>query len=322
VSASLPAALPDAVLLPAPVPVTVETQTPDLVVVAGAHGGDLLAAMSVEGVQQLTGGARFAAELWGPTGPERVSVFAVDPVAFRPFTPDVTAQAPGVWERLRDGDAVVRHDTAHRLELALGSSARLRRTRADELDVRVGAFASNGVPPLADVVVPWDVGRRLGAGAPNLLVVAVADGASVERTGDAIIEAIGGGPWAPLEPPEESQAEIGTVGFEGFTYTDNGDGTIVIDQAWVDRWITTVDLPLLGRTSCNRVMIPQLVGALDEIVATGLGDHIDPDQFAGSYYPRHIMWDPNRGISMHAWGLAIDINVADNPVGAVPVMDP
>jgi hypothetical protein len=74
-------------------------------------------------------------------------------------------------------------------------------------------------------------------------------------------------------------------------------------------------------TSCHRAMVPQLFAAVDELIELELYDHLDPSQFAGCFVPRHIDRDPSRGLSMHAWGLAIDVNARDNPLGATPVMD-
>jgi hypothetical protein len=69
-------------------------------------------------------------------------------------------------------------------------------------------------------------------------------------------------------------------------------------------------------------MLPQLYGALAEIRARGLARAIDPHQFGGCYVSRTIMWDPANPPSMHAWGLAIDLNVATNPYGRAPHQDP
>jgi hypothetical protein len=65
-----------------------------------------------------------------------------------------------------------------------------------------------------------------------------------------------------------------------------------------------------------------LEGALTEIRDSGLSASIKPGQYGGCYAPRFIQRDGSKPLSMHAWGLAVDINVADNPVGSRPNLDP
>jgi hypothetical protein len=67
---------------------------------------------------------------------------------------------------------------------------------------------------------------------------------------------------------------------------------------------------------------PPADAALREVKEAGLYGHFKREQFAGCFMPRHILWNPNRGLSMHAWGLAIDFNSIDNAFGKRPVMDP
>jgi hypothetical protein len=111
--------------------------------------------------------------------------------------------------------------------------------------------------------------------------------------------------------------------FEPFTYVSLGDGMIDIDSAWVERNIVRADVPVFrGEVVCHRLMIPQLRGALQEIVDRGLDHLIDPSDYGGCWVPRHILFNPNRRLSMHAWGLAIDFNVSTNQYGARPQMDP
>lgn len=310
---------------PVQVPDTVAAHRPDLVLrdIASA-GSSLYAAFGVEGVDHLAGVAAFDSLLVGPDGEGHpVRVLAVDPATFRPLTPGVTAQEPGVWQRLSEGDVVVRHDVAYNLGLTLGGDIELH--GENQVPVRIGAFASNGAPPLADLIVPWDIGSRLGAGDVNALVVALAENTDAAAAGDALVEVLGGGEVEVREAPVTQQARIvgerARTTFEPFSYTDLGDGMIVIDPAWVRKWIVRVDLPGLGSTRCHGTMARQLMAALAEVQEAGLYDHFEADQFAGCWVPRHIDWSPDRPLSMHAWGLAIDFNSRDNGLGQTPKMD-
>ena len=43
--------------------------------------------------------------------------------------------------------------------------------------------------------------------------------------------------------------------------------------------------------------------------------------YAGCYYPRYINRDPSNGLSLHSWGIAVDLNVPGNQRGTVGEMD-
>ena len=317
---------------PAPaasIPPTVDVLHADLVIHPKTTDPTALArALQVDGVAHVAGVASFDSLLvTAPGQGHPVKVLSVDPTTFRSLTPEVTANAPGVWQRMSEGDIVVRHDVAHELSLQLGGNYELHGPK-HPTSVRIGAFASNGAPPLADVIVPWGVGTALGVSDVNELIVSLEDHTDVKNAAGRILDAIGGGTYDVREEPVTQQAShlTGTGNVTGaidsFHYTDLGDGMIQIDSSWVRRYITTVDIPRLGRTRMNRVMAPQFLAAIHELDARGLLGELDPGQFAGCWVPRHIDWNPSRALSMHAWGLACDVNAQNNPLGARPRMDP
>lgn len=277
------------------------------------------------GVDATTAMRAFDGHLVTLESDREVSIAAVDPIDFRPFTPEATAQAPQVWERIAAGDILVRHDIAHELGIELGGTVMLM-TENGSATVRVGAFASNGVPPVADIIVPWDLGAQLGEHEVTKLLVAVEEGASTSKVQKAIVAALGGGTANKREVPRDQQAQLfasnGAMQIPAFTYVDNGDGTISIQGSWVRDWIVGVDLPRLGRAYVNKIMAPQLLAAFKELEAKGLIDLLDPSQFGGGWVARHIDWNPRKSLSMHAWGLAIDINTQENALGATPTLDP
>jgi hypothetical protein len=79
----------------------------------------------------------------------------------------------------------------------------------------------------------------------------------------------------------------------------------------------------LGWVRCNRAVIPQLVRAFKEIEQEGLAHLIDPHGYGGCYRPEFLRRaDPQAGLSHHAWGIAININLANNRLGSIPRQDP
>jgi hypothetical protein len=68
-------------------------------------------------------------------------------------------------------------------------------------------------------------------------------------------------------------------------------------------------------------MFDQLRAALKEIIAMGLSFTVNREQFGGCYSPRYINHDPNGRLSHHSWGIAVDLNVAENSFGSRPDQD-
>jgi hypothetical protein len=68
-------------------------------------------------------------------------------------------------------------------------------------------------------------------------------------------------------------------------------------------------------------MIPHLRAALAEVEQRGLAGAIDREDYGGCYVPRFIGRDPSKGLSLHTWGIAVDLNVAGNQRGTVGEID-
>ena len=92
-----------------------------------------------------------------------------------------------------------------------------------------------------------------------------------------------------------------------------GDDWVVLDPAYVRRHIVSARVPILGTVSCNRAMVPALRAALRELERRRLAHLVDGRDYAGCYAPRRIR--PGGPLSLHAWGLAIDLNARANPFG-------
>lgn len=100
------------------------------------------------------------------------------------------------------------------------------------------------------------------------------------------------------------------------------DGRIAIESRWQNENIRRASVPILGSVVCHRGVIPQLRRAFRTVRERGLGFLIDGAQYGGCFGPRFIGRDPRGRLSHHSWGIAIDINVADNAFGTKGDQDP
>ena len=92
------------------------------------------------------------------------------------------------------------------------------------------------------------------------------------------------------------------------------DGTwIIVEPAWRNANIERKNMPIIGRSTCNKIMCEPLLGALNQVIEEGLQNTLSKDEFqksGGCYAPRRInRFNAGGAISRHAWGIAIDINV-------------
>lgn len=74
------------------------------------------------------------------------------------------------------------------------------------------------------------------------------------------------------------------------------------------------------RIYCNKLLAPLLHQALTNVVQRGLADKIKT--WDGCFCIRAKRGDETKSFSLHAWGLAIDINASWNQFGNPPAMHP
>ena len=256
----------------------------------------------------------------GPTGSARMTLGSTRPLRFRPVAPASTKEADFVWTSLLAGNSILTFDAAEKLGVE-GTGEILMRRR----EIPVGAFASNGTPDLVDVLVADHVGRELGMGEANLLIVGAETGADLDKLGaevkrrlrghDVVVKRLLPEEPSAVEPAEQpeavGQAEGGAIGTMSFRILK--DGFIDPDPAWVADNIASGEVALLGTVTCHRLVFPQLHAAMTEIAEAGLSGEIG--DYGGCYVPRFIDRDPNKPLSMHAFGLAFDVNVSTNQLG-------
>ena len=283
---------------------------------------------SVDGVNIVVAATVRKMEISGPEGSETLRVAAVDPLEYRSIAPVATNEAEFVWTSLLSGEAVLTFDAAEDLGIDGGGTIEMDGGRSME----VGAFADNQTPNIADVVVDQDGGQVEGAG-DQVLTVGVQPGTSLDALGTALSGELPDSKFVPLIPPDlmsnpdpltgamgDASSGGGIIGTMNYKILD--DGFIKPEQAWVDSNISTATVSIIGEVTCHRLLIPQLQAALSEIESAGLANELRPGDYGGCYVPRFIDRNPALPLSMHAFGLAVDINVSTNQLGTQGDMNP
>jgi hypothetical protein len=294
---------------------------------AGVTPEAVQAVRSIAGVAAAARVALSEVEIAGSKTDADISIAGVDPLDFRPLAPATTAGTEFVWQGLLEHRLYLAHEEQARLGVGLGDSLTLAgpggRTR-----VELAGLAASGVPNLAGAMVSMDAAASIGIGPPRLLLVGMRPGDPVDRVRGEIAKRVAG---ARVENTQQLAAGRFLTGgaaakaFGTIRYQPGPNGSVVPEGAWVRKNITTREVPILGRVTCHRLMFRQLEGALNEIQAAGLADQIDVGDYhyqGGCYVPRFIDRNPHRALSRHAWGLAVDINVATNPEGVPSKQDP
>ncbi|MDX6246040.1 MAG: hypothetical protein QOE76_3763 [Frankiales bacterium] len=113
--------------------------------------------------------------------------------------------------------------------------------------------------------------------------------------------------------------------FGEFSIKQSSSGGFVPDSSWLAQWIRTVTVPQLGQVQCNKAILPDLIAAMKEVTSRGLGSIVHTADFqreGGCFNPRITRFSDGGSLSTHSWGIAVDINVDDNPLGAKPKQDP
>lgn len=331
---SLPAAAPAAgaapggggttsYAVPAPEPSAVRARRPALMLLA-AGGAAAPTTRQVAALRDVAHVERLGLASVRSLG-RTMTVAAVDPAGFRAWSDRDTAAADGVWAAVARGEAAVTHAMSGGLGVGLGESLPLD---GAAVPLRVAAIATT--VPGFDVVLNRPRAAALGVPVDNALLVAAAPGTDLadllstvgRRWPRADVVDLTG---ASSEPTVQTARLVGgsvadAVG--AFTYAWSADGTVRPDPAWVSASIVTGEVPLLGTVTCHRVMLPALRGAMQQVVDAGLAGLVDADDFGGCYVPRFIGRDPGRGLSLHTWGIAVDLNVQGNLPGTAGSLDP
>ncbi|MFP5297490.1 MAG: M15 family metallopeptidase [Actinomycetota bacterium] len=264
----------------------------------------------------------------GALGKVFLRVGGIAPLEFRSVTPGTTRDAEFVWVSLIVGQAVPTFDAARRLGLSGEGEIEIAGT-----GYSVGAFADNGVPNIADVLVQNGDEKYLGLGRPRTVVIGAKSGVTIEALQKDLEKVVPDARFKRLIPQSTVPAQQtgsapqpvghvqgGVIGSMTFQIMENG--FIRPDPSWVAANIVSASVPIFGTVTCHRLMIPRLRGALEDVVEAGLADEIRPNDYGGCYVPRFIDRDPGKPLSNHAFGLAVDFNVSTNQLGTRGDMHP
>jgi LysM repeat protein len=129
-------------------------------------------------------------------------------------------------------------------------------------------------------------------------------------------------PGYPLVPDGQAQIEqvFGRFQWEEDPYTR---GRVRLLDDWERQNIKLMrDIPALphGRIYGHKLLEPVFRAVFDEIMDKEFASSLRT--YDGCFVSRHKMWDPHRGLSVHSWGIAIDLNAATNMPSMRGDMDP
>ena len=310
-----------------PAALTAATLSPDILISADSTiSTSLVTAVSeVEGVDAVT--VLSLAQFFNQERP--VHYAAVNPEVFRRFTPPGSAQTQAIWNRVAGGEMAIRSKLGKQLEDTFGY-VQMGNDRGSPL-AHIGAYTplvsrASG-EPVIDAVVNEKWVRRLRMERGNALLVSTGNTAP-RKVYQQLTKVLGKGATVQilavdLEVNAKQTAVLtgGSVSsaLGSVSYTANSDGTVNLDPAWVKAYIRTEEMPIIGRVTGNKIMLPELRAALSEVVARGLASKIHPSEYGGCFVPRFIAG--TRTLSFHSFGTAIDLNVPGNLRGTVGEMD-
>jgi D-alanyl-D-alanine carboxypeptidase-like protein len=212
--------------------------------------------------------------------------------------------------------------------LLSASSARLRRLgRGDRLELaggrrlRIAGVVADDLVRSAELVLRAGDAGGGREGTRQLLVATTRPerlARALPRGGPRRLSPLGGAPTGlpgGIARPIELKQRFG----EFPVRLPYGADWITIHPRWLARNVVSRRVPILGTVTCHRRLIAPLRRALRALERRDLGHVVDPGDYAGCFAPRRI---PQSGsLSLHAYGLAIDINAAANPQFAASRQD-
>jgi hypothetical protein len=245
----------------------------------------------------------------------------------RDYTPFLTPADRALLPALEQGEALLGASAARIRGLGEGGMLRL-----GSRSVRVAGVVSDDEIGAHELFVSLATAERLGVTELRYLLIDPKQGASQEKLAGRIRRLLPAGVPVRVRGPGETtflrqgDAVLPPVvlkeDFGEFAASPAAGGFLHVDRKWEGAHIVDAPVPILGHVRCNSAIVPQLRGALGEIERQGLAHLIDPSEYGGCFVPKFIRNNPASAVSHHTWGIAVDLNVAQNPFGHTPHMDP
>jgi hypothetical protein len=250
-----------------------------------------------------------------------LEAIAFDPTTYMGFLP---ASARAAFRRLAPGEALLGATSAHLRHLGPGGRLELAGGRR----LTVAGVVDDALVGAAEVAVGRAGGRAVGLIRDRYALLAYRGGRAAVAA--VVRRALPPGLPVRLRGPGETpffragdavlpQAMI-KERFGEFAWRPAGGGDFVQDPAWQAVNLATRRVPILGPVRCNRVLLPALAGAMRELEQHNLAGLVDPAAFAGCWNSRLARGGDSA--SRHAWGAAVDLNIAGNPTGLDSAQDP
>ena len=252
-----------------------------------------------------------------------IDALALDPVRHAPFASPSAAEqldalAPGRGLLSATGAALRGGGVGTVLEFSTGA-------------VEIVGLIDDASASGAELIVDLATGESLGVVQDRFLLVAHdGDRAGLQAaTVNALAAAGAPAPVRFRSPAETTWMRHGDavlplaqvkLHYGEFAIRDGSGRTVEIDPTWVAENIVDVDVPVLGTVRCHRLVIDQLESALRELVDRAITQVVDVRQFSGCHNARRI--GVGLPLSRHSWGIALDLNVGDNPRGSFTTQDP
>ena len=264
--------------------------------------------------------------------PRPGTIIPLEAIGFDPATYPalLPASARAAFAGLRPGEALLGATSARLRRLGPGGRLRVAPAAAGGRGrwLTVAGVVDDALVGAAEVAVSVAGARTIGIARERYLLLAYRGGraAVAGRVRQALprrlpvrLRGPGETPFFRAGDAVLPQAMV-KERFGEFAWREGpGDG-FVQDPAWQAANLASARVPILGRVRCNRALVPALAGAMGELRQRGLARLVDPQAYAGCWNPR--LTRSGSGVSRHAWGAAVDLNVAGNPTGLASAQDP
>ena len=251
-----------------------------------------------------------------------IDAIAIDPKPYARFLPPETRAIVG---NLLEGQAILGQTSAKLRHLGPGSVMRFEGGSS----VTVIGVLPDELVGAAEVVVDRATGGTIGVTQNRYLLFQPSAGLQpssqqLEKRFRAVLPPGLLYPVVQVRAPGETtylRADDDTLPpalvkrrFGEWAGRPTSESGVEVDPTWVQDHIVTVTIPVLGRVACNERLLPQLRGAMKDLVAQGLESTIH--SFDGCFVARFDPSSLSGSISLNAWGAAVDVNADTNRTGS------